>query len=325
MTSYRRALVATLAAILPALSSGATLAQGFPSKPIRLIVPFAAGSATDTVGRVYAQKMGEILGQPVVVDNRAGANGAIGADQVAKAPADGYTLLAGTNTTNAAINSLMKNVPFNFEKDFAPISFLGSIALLVCVPNDSPARSLKDFVAMARAKPGSVTFATASASQRVSTEMLASMTGIKLVPVPYKSSPNAITDLMSGQVQLFTADLAVTLSQVKAGKIRALAVTSRVRSSLAPDVPTVNEAAGLKDYELIAWFALFAPAATPRDVVTRLNDTVRRAAAAADLKERFAPVGMEVATSTPEELAARVKVEAAKWSKAMSEAGIEPE
>ena len=320
-----RLLAMALSALASATFSATASAQTFPAKPIRLIVPFAAGSATDTVGRVYSQKMAELLGQPVVVDNRAGANGAIGADLVAKAPADGYTLLAGTNTTNAAINSLMKNVPFNFEKDFAPISFFGSIALLVCVPNDSPARSLKDFIAMARAKPGGVTFATASASQRVSTEMLASMTGIKLLPVPYKSSPNAITDLMSGQVQLFTADLAVTLAQVKAGKIRALAVTSTQRSSLAPDIPTVNEAAGLKSYELIAWFGSFAPAGTPRDVVARLNEAVRRSAEARDLRERFATIGMEVASSSPEELAARVKVEAAKWSKAMSEAGIEPE
>jgi tripartite-type tricarboxylate transporter receptor subunit TctC len=148
---------------------------------------------------------------------------------------------------------------------------------------------------------------------------------VKLVHVPYKSSPNAVTDLMTGQVHTFTADLAVTLPQVKAGKIRALAVTSTQRTPLAPDVPTVNEAAGLKTYELIAWFALFAPAATPRDIVSRLNEAARRSATAPDLKERFAPIGLEVATSTPEELAARVKTEAAKWSKAMTEAGIEPE
>jgi tripartite-type tricarboxylate transporter receptor subunit TctC len=315
----------TLALAGFACLGSAVYAQSYPSKPIRLIVPFAPGSATDTVGRGFGLKMSELLGQPVVADNRAGANGSIGADFVAKAPPDGYTLLAGTNTTNAAINSLMKNVPFNFEKDFAPVSFLGAIPLLVCVPNDSPAKSLKELIALARAKPGTMTFATSSASQRVSTEMLAGMTGMKLVPVPYKSSPNAVTDLMSGQVQMFTADLAVTLSQVKAGKIRALAVTSTQRSALAPDIPTVNEAAGLKNYELIAWFGVFAPAGTPRDVITRVNDSIRRSAEARDLRERFAAIGLEVSSSTPEELAARVKVEAAKWSKAMTDAGIEPE
>jgi tripartite-type tricarboxylate transporter receptor subunit TctC len=313
--------LAFLLSLMPAL----VLAQAYPAKPVRAIVPFAAGSATDTVGRVFAQKWGELLGQPVVVDNRAGANGSIGAESVARAAPDGYTVLVGTNTTNAAINSLMKNVPFNFERDFAPVSFLGSIPLLVCVNASFPAKTLADLVAMAKAKPGSITFATASASQRVSSEMLASMTGIKLVHVPYKSSPNAITDLISGQVQMFTADFAVTLPQVKAGKIRALAVTSTQRSSLAPDVPTVNEAAGLKSYELIAWFALFAPAGTSRDVVSRLNDAARRSVAAPDVKERFVPIGLDLASSTPEELAARVKVEAAKWSKAMKEAGIEPE
>jgi tripartite-type tricarboxylate transporter receptor subunit TctC len=308
-----------------AVAPSIAFAQAFPSKPLRMVVPFAAGSATDTVGRIYGQKIGEVLGQTVVVENRAGANGAIGADFVAKAAPDGYTVLVGTNTTNAAINSLMKNVPFDFQRDFAPVSFLGSIPLLVCVANDFPAKTLKDLVAMAKAKPGAITFATASASQRVSTEMLASMTGIKLLPVPYKSSPNAVTDLIGGQVQMFTADLAVTLAQVKAGKIRALAVTSAQRSPLAPDVPTVNEAAGLKTYELIAWFALFAPAQTPRDIVARLNEAARRSAEAKDLRERFAPVGLEVSSSSPEELAARVKVEAAKWSKAMADAGIEPE
>lgn len=318
-----------LAVALLAMSFGivslAAQAQSYPAKLLRVIVPFAAGSATDTVARIYTQKMGELLGQTLVVENRAGANGSIGADMVAKAPADGYTILVGTNTTNAAINSLMKKVPFDFEKDFAPVSFLGSIPLLVCVNNDVPAKNLKELIALAKAKPGTFTFATASASQRVSSEMLASMTGMKLVHVPYKSSPNAVTDLMSGQVQIFTADFAVTLPQVKAGKIRALAVTSTQRSALAPDVPTVNEAADLKTYELIAWFGLFAPAATPRDVIARLNDSVKRSAEARDLRERFAPIGLDIASSTPEQLAARVKTEAAKWSKAMSEAGIEPE
>ena len=324
MKSPRRSALALLA-LLPAAFAHHAGAQGFPSKPLRMIVPFAAGSATDTVGRVFGLKMSELLGQPVVVDNRAGANGAIGADLVAKAAPDGYTLLVGTNTTNAAINSLMKNVPFNFERDFAPISFLGAIPLLVCVNADSPLRSLKDLIAAAKAKPGGIAYATASASQRVSTEMLASMAGIKLLAVPYKSSPNAITDLISGQVQLFTADLAVTLAQVKAGKLRALAVTSAQRSSLAPDVPTVNEAADLKSYELIAWFGIFSPAGTPRDIVLRLNDTIRRSAEARDLRERFAPIGLELAPGTPEALASRVTAEAAKWSKAMSAAGIEPE
>ena len=313
------------ACALLSLAPGLACAQAYPAKPIRMIVPFAPGSATDTVGRVIGQKMQELLGQPVVVDNRAGANGSIGADAVAKAAADGYTILLGTNTTNAAINSLVKKVPFDFEKDFAPVSFVGSLPLLVCVNADFPAKTLKEFIALAKAKPGSISFATASASQRVSTEMLASMTGIKLVHVPYKSSPNAVTDLISGQVQLFSADLAVTLTHVKSGKIRALAVTSTQRSLLAPDVPTVNEAADLKTYELIAWFAVFAPAATPRDVIARLNDAVRKSAEAKDVRERFAPIGLELAAGSPEQLGARVKVEAAKWAKAMSEAGIEPE
>lgn len=316
-----RSLLALTLCLGPALAC----AQSYPSKPVRMIVPFAPASATDTVGRIIAQKLQELLGQPVLVDNRAGANGSIGADAVAKAGPDGYTLLVGTNTTNAAINSLQKKVPYDFEKDFAPVSFIGSIPLLVCVNNDVPARTLKEFIALAKAKPGTLSFATASASQRVSSEMLASMTGIKLVHVPYKSSPNAVTDLISGQVQMFTADLAVTLNHVKSGKVRALAVTSTQRSALAPDVPTVNEAADLKSYELIAWFALFAPAATPKDVIARLNAAVQRSAEAREVRERFAPIGLELAPGTPEQLAARVRTEAAKWTRAMAEAGIEAE
>lgn len=319
------ALVRRAAGLLLALVPVLAAAQPYPSKPVKIIVPFAAGSATDTVGRVFGQRLSELLGQPVVVENKAGANGSIGADFVAKSAPDGYTLLWGTNTTNAAIRSLAKNVPFDPEKDFAPISFLGSIPLLVCVNNDFPAKTLKELIAYAKANPGKVTFASASASQRVSTEMLASMAGVKLLNVPYKSSPNAIADLISGQVNLFTADQAVTLPQVKGGKIRALAVTSARRSSQIPELPTVAEAGDLPGYELTAFFAALAPAGTPRDVIARLNDAIRKTAETKEVRDRFATIGLELAPSSPEELAARLKTESAKWAKAAQEAGIVPE
>jgi tripartite-type tricarboxylate transporter receptor subunit TctC len=320
--TLRRAVAA--AALM--LAAGPLAAQTYPTKPIRAIVPFAAGSATDTVARVYAQRMSETLGQPIVVENRAGANGLIGADAVAKAAADGYTILFGTNSTNAAAPALFRQVPFDHEKDFAPVGFLASVPLIVTINKAVPANNLAEFIAYAKANPGKINFASASASQRVSTEMLATMAGIKLTVIPYRSSPQAITDVVSGQVQMFTADLAVTLSQVKEGNVRGLAVTSRTRSAKIPELPTVEEAGNLPGYELIAWFGLFAPANTPAAVVERLNRAVNEAAGHPDVRSRLVDgLGMDFAPSTPTELAARVKVEAAKWAKAVADAGIEKE
>jgi tripartite-type tricarboxylate transporter receptor subunit TctC len=305
--------------------ASSAFAQAYPAKPIRAIVPFAAGSATDQVARSFGQKMSETLGQPIVIENRPGANGMIGADAVAKAPPDGYTILFGTNSTNAALKSLMKKLPYDQDTAFAPIGFMGQVALIVAVNNDFPAKTLAEFIAIAKAKPDTLTYATASTSQRISSEMLASMAGIKMVHVPYKSSPNAITDLIGGQVNMFTADFAVMLPQVKAGKVRALAVTSAKRSSTVPDLPTVNEAAGLKDYELIAFFAAYGPAGMPRDIVLKLNESINVAAKQKDLADRFAIMGMEIAPGTPESLAQRTASESVKWAKAIKDAGIQPE
>jgi tripartite-type tricarboxylate transporter receptor subunit TctC len=298
-------------------------AQSYPTKPIKAIVPFAAGSATDQIGRAFAQKMSEILGQPIVVDNKAGVNGMLGADAVAKSAPDGYTLLIGTNSTNAALKSLMKKLPYDQDTAFAPVGYLGSVPLIVAVNNDVPAKNLKELVDLAKAKPTHVTFASASTSQLVSTEVLANMAGIQLTHVPYKSGPAAMTDLIGGQVNLFTADFAVTLPQVKAGKIRGLAVTSTQRSKAIPELPTVNEALGLKDYELIAYFAIFAPAGTPPDIIQKLNAAINTAAADKAILERFAALGFETAPASPEALAQRSKAETAKWAKAIRDAKIE--
>lgn len=315
------ALGMVLALALP----GIARAQSYPNKPIRAIVPFAPGSATDLIARAFAAKMVDTLGQPLLVENRPGANGMIGADAVAKAPSDGYLILFGTNSTNAALKSLMIKLPYDQDTAFTPIGFMGSVPLIVAVNVDFPARTLAEFIAYAKARPGVVTFATASTSQRVSSEMLAGMAGIKMTHVPYKSSPNAITDLVGGQVNMFTADFAVMLPQVKSGKVRALAVTSTKRSAVAPDLPTVNEAGGFKDYELIAFFAAYGPAGLPREVVNRLNDAINTAARAKDLVERFSAIGLETAPGTPEALAQRTSLEAIKWAKAIKEAGIPPE
>ena len=315
--------LATLAATL--LCGAAALAQPYPNKPIRAVVPFAAGSATDQIGRAFAEKMSATLGQQIVIDNKPGANGMLGADIVAKAPADGYTLLVGTNSTNAALKFLMKKLPYDQDTAFVPVGFLGSVPLMVAVNMDVPAKTLKEFVDLAKAKPGQVSFAYASTSQQVSSEMLASMAGIQMNPIPYKSGPAAMTDLIGGQVNMFTADFGVTVSQHKAGKIRGLAVTSAKRSPAVPELPTVNESLGLKDYELIAYFAVFAPAGTPPDVIARLNQAINAAATAKDLQEKFAATGFAIDPGTPEALAQRNKGETVKWEKAIKDAKIEPQ
>ena len=306
-------------------ASCAAFGQAYPNKPIKAIVPFAAGSATDQIGRAFAAKMSETLGQIIVVDNRPGVNGMLGADAVAKSPADGYTILIGTNSTNAALKSLMKKLPYDQDTAFAPLGYMGSVPLIVAVNNDVPVKTLKELVTLGKSKSGLITAASASTSQLVSSEMLASMAGIQFTSVPYKSGPAAMTDLIGGQVMLFSADFAVMLPQVKGGKIRGLAVTSSKRSPAIPELPTVNEALGLKDYELIAYFAMFAPAGTPADVITKLNLAINAAAQSKDLQEKFAAIGFAVEPGTPEALARRGKTETAKWAKAIADAKIEPQ
>jgi tripartite-type tricarboxylate transporter receptor subunit TctC len=300
-------------------------AQAYPSKPIRLVIPFAAGSATDTVGRVFGQKLGEILGQPFVVENKPGANGTIAASDVARSAPDGHTLLVGTNTTNAVIRMMMKTVPYDPERDFTPISFLGVLPQVVTVSNNVPAKTLAEFIAYARSNPGKVNYAWSNSAQRVSSEMLASMAGIQLYNVPYKVSPQAMTDLITGEVQLYITDMIVALPQIQGGKARALAVTTSKRAGVLPDVPTVAEAGPLPGYEVIGIFALYGPAGMPADVVSKLNDAVRKAALDTELRSRLGALGLEVQPSTPDELAARMRQEMQNWTKVAKQAGIEPQ
>ena len=307
------------------LSATAALAQPYPNKPIKAIVPFAAGSATDQIGRAFAARMSETLGQTIVVENRAGVNGMLGADAVAKSAPDGYTILIGTNSTNAALKSLMKKLPYDQDTAFVPLGYMGSVPLIIAVNNDVPARNLRELVTLGKTKPGHVTFASASTSQLVSAEMMAHMAGIEMTSVPYKSGPAAMTDLIGGQVMMFSADFAVMLPQVKGGKIRGLAVTSANRSAAIPELPTVNEALGLKDYELIAYFAMFAPAGTPPEMVAKLNQAINAAAQSKEIQEKFASIGFMVDPGTPEALAARSRLETAKWAKAIRDAKIEPQ
>ena len=321
----RRTFLSLAVLAAASLFTTAATAQAWPSKPIRAVVPFAPGSATDQIGRAFVAEMAKTLGQTIIVDNKPGVNGMLGADAVAKSAPDGYTILIGTNSTNAALKSLMKQLPYNQDTAFAPLGYMGSVPLIVAVNNDVPAKNLRELVALAKTKAGHVTFASASTSQLVSTEMLASMAGVQMTNVPYKSGPAAMTDLIGGQVMMFTADFAVMLPQVKGGKVRGLAVTSTQRSAAIPELPTVNEALGLKDYELIAYFAMFAPAGTPPEVVARLNQAINAAANSKELQEKFAPIGFVVEPGTPEALARRTQLETAKWAKAIRDAKIEPQ
>lgn len=309
-----------------AAAAGAASAQDYPTGPVRGIVPFAPGSATDTVARLFAERMREGLGQPVVIENRAGASGLIGAEAVARSPADGMTLLFGTNSTNAAANALFRRVPFDMERDFVPVAMLASVPLLVCVPAASPHRTLSELLDAARARPEGVTFASTSSSQRVASEMMASMAGVKLLHVPYRAAGAAMQDLLAARVDMFIADQAVLLPAIQSGGARVLAVTTRDRSPQLPQTPTVAEAANLPDYAIFAWFVVAAPAGTPAPVVDRINAAIRQAGANPELRSRMQEtLGMVMMIGSPAEAREFVRTETVKWTQAIRGAGIEPE
>ena len=315
----RRAL-ALVAAIAFA---GGALAQSWPARPVKLVVPFPAGSATDQVARVLGQQLQEALKQPFVVDNKAGAQGSIAASEVAKAAPDGYTLMVTTNTPQAANVSLFKKLPYDPVKDFAPVARLGTISFMLMVRADFPAQNLSQFLAHARSQPGKLSAGYGSAGSQVSQAMLRSMAKIDFVDVPYKGLPQAITDVLGGSIAFTFADLANALAQHKGGKLRGLAVTSEKRSPLAPEVPAIAEE--LPGYELIAWFALVAPAGTPPEVVALLHQTTAAALAKPDVVARFATLGTDVAPMNPEQLGGFIRSEIAKWARLTKEAGIEPQ
>jgi len=305
------------------LFSSVANSQGYPAKPVKLVVPFPAGSATDQIARVIGQQLQEGLGQPFVVENKPGAQGAIAASEVARAAPDGYTLMVGTNTPLAANVSLFKKLNYDPVKDFAPIARLGTISFMIMVRPDFPARSLKEFLTYSKNNPGKLSAGYGSAGSQVSQAMLRSMGKIDFIDVPYKGLPQAITDVMGGQISFTFADLANALAQIKGGKLRGIAVTSQKRSLLAPDVPAIAEE--LPGYELIAWFALVAPAGTPAPIVARLHETTVRALAKPEVKARFDTLGTDVAPLSPAELAGFIRSEITKFGRLAKEAGIQPE
>lgn len=321
----RAALAGGLAAL--ALVAGAEPARAqadFPSRTVTFVVPFAAGSATDTLARVLGQRMSPALGQSIVIDNAPGASGILGAQKVARATPDGHTVLIGTNTTNAANPSLFKKLPYDPATDFAPVAKLGTIPLALVVHPSVPAGNVQELIAYGRANPAKLSFGSGSASSRLAGEMFKSMAGVEMVHVPYKSNPPAITDLIGGQIGLVIADLATTLPHARDGKLKALAVTSAERTALAPDLPTMAEA-GVPGYELTAWFAAYAPAQTPKAAVQKLHDAFADALAEPEVAKALRAAGIEPSPSTPEDLRTFTAAETEKWARLIKLAGIEPE
>lgn len=316
--------VAAAAFALVAALGQPALAGPFPEKPIRFIVPNTAGSATDQLARTVALTVQQRGGQPVVIENKAGANGIIASEYVAKTVADGYTVLIGNSTTNAANPSLYRKLPYDVEKDFVPLAGLGRGSQVMVVNNDLPVRSVTEFIALAKANPSKYAFGSGGASARVATESFAQMAGIKLLHVPYKGNPLAMTDLMAGQIQVFFPDMTTALPLIRAGKIRPLAVTSLARSSYLPDVPTLDES-GLRGYEAGYWFAAYAPAGTPPEVVATLNRLLVEGVKSEGSAKFFKSVGMDPFPTTSEELGTFTRKETGHWSRSIKAAGIEPE
>lgn len=310
----------TLAAFLTCTVQGAFAADGYPSRPVRFIVPFPPGGGNDIVGRIVATKLGEGLGQQVVVDNRGGAGGTIGTQITAQAPADGYTMLI--NNISLAVNhTLIKKLPYDTLKDLAPVSLLGRQANMVVVHPGVSAKSVRELLDLAR-KPGQVNYGSGGVgtASHLATEMLKLMTKADMTHVPYKGLGPALTDLMGGRLHVIISTMASALPHMKAGKLRPLAVTTATRSSFFPDVPTMDEA-GVKGYEFSTWYGLLVPAGTPAAVVERLNAQTRKALSSAAVKEQFAAQGLEPTPSTVQEFAAYLKNEVAKWARVIKASG----
>ena len=310
----------TLAGTLPAC------AQEYPRKAIRLIVPFAPGGGNDTVARAIAQSAGTSLGQPVVVDNRAGAGGMLGAELAARAPPDGYTLFLGGVGSHAINPNLHAKLPYDPVKDFAPITLIASAPSVLVVNPSLPARTLAEFTALAKASPGRINYASNGngSSAQLAAVLYESMAGVQMVHVPYKGLAPALVDLLAGEVQAMFSSVVAIVPNIKAGRLRALAVTGKRRAALLPEVPTLDES-GVPGYEAGSWYGILAPAGTPQAVVAKLHEAIVRALAQPEVRERLVSEGAEVIGSTPEAFAAHITAELARMGKLIRDAGIRME
>jgi tripartite-type tricarboxylate transporter receptor subunit TctC len=323
-STFKRRHALTLLAGVLALSLGAPAsAQSYPNKPLRLVVTFPPGGAPDILARLFSEKAQ--LGQPVVVDNKPGAGGNIGADFVAKSAGDGYTLVMGTVGTHSINGSLYEKMPYDMVKNFSPVSLIASAPNLLVVNNNVPVKTVPEFVAYLKANPDKLSFGSpgVGTSVHVSGELFKSMTGTKMTHVPYKGRQFAIPDLVGGSIQLMFDNMPSALPMAREGKIRAIAVTTAKRSSAAPEIPTVAES--IPGFEATTWFAMFAPAGTPRPVIERLNAEVLRVFRLPDVAERLRSLGLEAVLSSPEELASYQASEIVKWTKVVKESGAKAE
>ena len=319
----RRAVMAMMLAGAAGLAASRTsAAEAYPSRLIKLLVPFPAGSATDVEARYLADKVGAMLGQKIVVENKPGANGNLGAAEAARAAPDGYALYLATNSTHSANVHLYRKMPFDPVTDFTPIARLTRNPLVMVVGKDFPAKTLAEFIAYAKANPGKLSYGTGNTGSMAAAQLVKSMAGIDAVKVSYPGSPQAITDLLGGRIEFVITDIAVTREFVQSGSLRALGVTTAQRVASLPDVPTIAEA-GLPNYEFAAWSGLFAPKGTPNDVVQRLNKVFVEAMATPDAQKFFADIGLERDTSTPDGLADHVKAQTELWGRIIQESGLE--
>jgi tripartite-type tricarboxylate transporter receptor subunit TctC len=322
MTPSRLLAAVACAALASALAPASARAQAYPSKPIRFVVPYPAGGPVDIVARLLAQKVAESGGQPVIVDNTPGAGGNIGADLVAKAPADGYTILMGAVATHAINPALYPGIPFDAERDFIPIVQVASTPNVLVVHPSIPAANVREFIAYAKAHPGKLNFGSGSTGSagHLAGELFKSMAGVDMVHVPYKGAAPAMQDLVAGQVQAMFDNLASALTQVRAGTVKALAVTTAARTALAPELPTIAES-GLAGFDITTWFGVFAPAGTPPAAVERLHREFARALASADVRERMLALGAEPVGGSAAQFAAYIRAEAAKYARLVKSSG----
>jgi tripartite-type tricarboxylate transporter receptor subunit TctC len=312
----------TITVISLALCASVAAAQHYPNRPIRLVVPFPAGGPNDIIGRLVAQKLGDTLGQQMVVDNRAGAGGNIGTDLVAKSPADGYTLLSG-GMGSLIMNPIIDKVPYDTLRDFAPVILMASAPNVLVTHPSLPVRDVKGLIALARAHPGQLNYGSGGvgSTPHLSGALFNSMTGVNIVHIPYKGNAPAITDLLGGQVQLAYLGIPPVQPHIQSGKLKALAVTSERRSATLPQVPTIAES-GVPGYELSPWYGILAPAGTPSDIVMKLNAAIANIVRTPEMKEKLAGIGAEAETTTPEAYAARMKSDLARWTNVIRSAHI---
>ena len=322
LPTRRLRAIALFALIFTALASAAPAQTAYPNRTITLVLPFAAGSGTDTTTRIISQHLGVALGVGIVIDNKPGANGMIAATYVARAAPDGYTLFVTTNTTHSANPYLLKTLTYDPVKDFTPIARTGDLPFMLLVNPDLPAKTVAELVAYGKANPGKLTYASGSSSSIVSGATFAYNAGIDMLHVPYKSSPPALTDVIGGRISMMFVDVLTGLPHVKGNALRALAVTTKDRTPLMPDLPSMQEA-GVPDFDITSWQGYFAPANTPKEIITRLNAEIRKIVEKPEVKAQLATLGMDAFSGTPEELGAFVGDQLVLWEKLIKNAGIE--